>query len=684
MTLSADTYRDLTDSARLRFDALKRACLRVQRLKSQGMKGRPAYAAVAAELSADGQPISAERLRKRFESWAARGDTALIDIRLCGGSVHRADRSTLPRAVVLLWHAQRARMADKDPARASWRWLVHRLCAGHALDGVGTWQRLWTQLHPAAEVPAECPWDLHNPPPGWSLSNFRAQPKPTKVAMIAATEGAGRAKAALAKHAGVLTDWTSLRPMEVVFFDDHDLDFGVIVSGQIVRLRLIVAICARTRRTLAYGVRPRLKDDEGIRQSITRRDVQHLVAGMLHTFGVPRDYPTTLTFENAAATLARDLIPVLDRVSGGRVKVDYTSLWESTVKARGWAERGGAPNGKAPLESKFRLLDIELANVRGQMGSNYTRKPGEYDPAAAATLRLMQGSTLVNTEAARTLVKLPFCDLREAHEHLHAALQRMDARTWHAMEGFLEVPEFRYSKGDPVFRPLHPALYAIQLADIQADIAAFASAPEAHQNLWLKYGRTRAESSAECWARLMAGTPFVSISRDSLFELMMDRKTGLTYSGHNALKVEIGGRTIEFRGHEHRLLPGQECQAVFNADRPSHVWLQDHAGRYMGHMEAIARFAYHDDDGRRAALEFQAVQLAHAVREVRSMEMAHPDAMDELMHREGLHLLSSVDKDGRPLPVAQVKDADSAALAAAVSGQEPELTSAQAALEDYA
>lgn len=647
--ISTISYGDLTDSARRRFDALKRVLTKLDSAVRAGGKVRPLCRSLSSEVN-----LSPERLRKRYEAWRiTKSDQHLVDLRLCGGSAtpQALPQSALPQAVVDLFHAQRQRMADKDPNRASWRWIITQLITGESLPGgVGTWQTLWMQLHPHAEVPSSCPWNFHNPPPGWSLSTFTRLPAPSAIADALATEGVGAAKALLAKHAAVRIDWTSLRPMELIWFDDHDVDFGVIVAGQVVRLRLILARDARTRRVLAYGVRPRLKEEDGTRRSITRRDMQHLIAGLLYTFGLPRDYPVKLCVENAAAAIATEFEPILSRVTQGRVTVDRTGLYRQVVRYGGHKEQGGSPTGKAAHESGFRLFDIELAHIRGQFGSNYTVKPGEVEGRlqdANNLLKSIDSEALINANGDGP--RLPFCDLMEANQEIHLALKRMDARMWHEMEGFLSIPEFRFSTGDPVFRPLHPAHFEFLSSDLQADIRAFAEAPESMQNRWLAYGRTRRESSAEAWRRLASKIPFVGLNENALFELFLDLSKPVEYHGMNTLRLEIAGVSHEFRGFDHRLEAGQKITARFNADKPEMIWLQDHAGRCLGMMNRVDRLNYKDAQGRRDAMEFQAVQLAHATQEVRTLQMAHPDALRELRDSQGLQLLNSVG-DGIPKP----------------------------------
>lgn len=642
-------YNHMTEGARRKFYALQKVMQHMKAAHMAGGKVRKLSSHHALQLSAAGFKISADRLRKKFDAWRAHGDGVLIDLKLCGGSLIKRQRSAsrIPARVVQLWHAERQRRADKDKDAAAWRWVLTRLMGGEELEGVGTWRALWFDLNPHADEPENCPWNFHRPPPGWSLASFRRQPAPTDMADALATQGFGKAKSIASRVSGVNIDWSSLRPMELVAFDDVRLDFSVIVwdngRAQIVPVVLLVARDVATRRVLGVAVRPRTVDDDGTMKHIRRRDMQHLAAGVLFTHGLPRDYDVTFLVENSTATFMAEFEDVLGRATQGRVKVDKTGLFSKAVRLGGFFETGGAPNAKAIHESSFRLLHIELANVRGQMGRNYHVKHGEHDPRLMATMKLLRApnaEALTNREGPPVL--LPFPDIWEAHRELNLALRRIDARTKHDLEGFIETTGFCMSSGDPVFRPLHPALYAIQPPEIRRDIDEFLKLPAGFQNRLLEYGGpARKESPAQRWERLVFDTPFVKLSQASLFELFLDVSKPFEYNGANSVRLEILGQKIEFRGRDHELVAGLKYSARFNAENPRLIFIQDSVGRVLGTMDRSDRIHWHDVECRKAAMEDQAITLAHAVQEVQTLQMSHPDAMRELRDRNAsLHLLN--------------------------------------------
>lgn len=673
----------LTERARQWMESMHWCCLNMADELRGGAKKRPLCIQWAARLRDErGIDMSAERLRKWFDAFHKKGIKALVNRSLCG----RTTMKTIPGRVAQMFWSLYLDMKDKASIEAAWRNLMQRFMNGETLAGGITWQKLWMGTHPAAELPRDCPWNFHRPPPGWSLSNFRQLRKPTEVEQALALKGIGAAKAILAAQNGVRIDWSTLRVGECYMIDDHDVDFRCIVAGQIVRLRLIVLREVRTRRHLAYVVRPRLKEEDGTMRSITHRDVMHLLSGWLWSFGLPRDYPAYLHLENSAATVSDVSGEMLARVTGGRLLLDKTSLYKGVVQQAGFKQSGGTPTGKAIIESGFRLFDIELAHIRGATGRNYLHKPEEHEGRLQHTRDLIQRVQALPDHDRAVMgelvksgdVKLPFPSLWEAHEEIHLAIQRMDARTWHEMEGFLRVTEFRTSADSAVYYPLNKELFPLLSSDSQATIKDFLEAPEAWQNRFLAYGRQRAESSAEAWLRLSRSVPWVKISEASLFELMLDMAR-TRYNGQGSVRLEIEGRRVEFRG-DIDAAPGDELLLRFNADNPAAVWVQDRAGRVLGTMRRDDRVHYHDAEGLRDRAEFKAISLAHAVQNVRTMEMTNPDARKQIDDNANVAALLTAFEDAhaRPVPVATIQSESSDALVAVATKAAKKKTAASA------
>jgi hypothetical protein len=349
------------------------------------------------------------------------------------------------------------------------------------------------------------------------------------------------------------------------------------------------------------------------------------------------------------------------------------------VQYAGYSQSGGTPTGKAIIESGFRLLDIELAHVRGATGSNYLSKPEEHEGRLNSTRKLLKRIQELpagdQNELAELLhdgeIKLPFPSIWEAHQELALAIQRMDARTWHEMEGFLKITEFRTAKGAGPHYPLHPELYPLLSPEAKGVVSEFMGYPMELQNRMLSWGRTRAESPAECWMRLHPQIKWVNISEAGLFELMLD-STNVEYNGQGAIKCEINGTKIEFRG-DVNALPGQKIRLRFNADNPFAAWAQDEQGRVLGTLHKVERVSYHDAQTMRERVEVKAVNLAHAVQAVRTLEMQNPVAINQIHDSAHLAaLLSNLEgPTARPTPTATIQSPHSTALLHTAEATEP-------------
>lgn len=696
LTLAAPLipYDQLTDSGRAWRDSVEWACINMRRAMSAGNGARATASEWSARLFNERSlRMSPDRLRHVYGEWirlgeqAVRGgktfeegaEAALINRRLLG---RVPERRLLPQSVVAQFWAIYLDMKDKASKEAAWASLIEKLRSGEALNGGLTWQRLWLRLHSAAELPAACPWNHHNPPPGWSLSSFAAKDCPSDLVIALANKGMGAARALAAKDAGIRMDWGSLKVGECYMIDDHDVDFLCLVEGQMVRLRLIVLIEVRTRRVMAYIARPRLKEEDGTQRSITRRDVMHLLAGWLYKFGVPRDYPCVLHVENAAATVSDAMAEVMARITGGRLRVDKTALYSGVVKMASFKQSGGTPTGKPVIESMFRRFDGYLAHVRGATGRNYIHRPEELAGRLQSTQALIERARDLPALAASDLaqltlngsLKFPFPSLREAHAEIGEAIQLMDARTWHEMEGFLQIPEFRTSPDSSLFYPLHRDLFDTLSKDAQGIVQEFFTYPEALQRRMSgtdrgEWGRVRAESSAECWLRLARGVPWLSISQAAVFDLLCDAKT-VEYRGTNSVRLDIYGHACEFRGNL-TANAGDKIVCRYNAEAPEALWIQDPLGRLLGTMKRVERIGFHDADAHREAATFKAVALAHAVQQVRMFELNDPAALREIQDRANLAAMMDAfeGEHARPIPSAMLTSETSDALVAAAEGR---------------
>lgn len=588
MTTIQTIYAKVRADARREAEALDEVMRSIQRAR----KIWPECRRLAGTPAALG--LSASRLRSKFYHWSAAAEPrilALINHNRCGGcglpGCGKAQETALPEALLEEWR-HRAGSNDKRAFSQAWRTLLADLAHGKSLPGVGTWMELHLDLYPMREIPEKCPWSLHRPPPGWSQGNFQRQRQP-EAELALQKKGYFEAAKLLPM---VRMDLSQLRPLQRVVFDDHPLDFRVMVEDgrgrfQAVRMLGLFAMDVSTRQIIAFGLRPQLEREDGTKEGLTLRDMQHVIAQVLSRFGFPKNHTMELIVENGTAAISEELEKLLGRVSGGSIIVRRTGMIDGDLGMEGFGERSGNPRGKPWLESYFSLLDTVLGEVRGQTGSNYTRKPGDHEGRLTVAKRMARIIEALPEEKRHALAA-PFESARDALFIVDAAIKLLNARTEHELVGFERVTQFRFDESS-AWLPLNPARASSSTE--RETIERFLALPEPMQDLIIGNKATctaRMESPLERWQRLWKNEDYHSIPTEVFLDLLLDARTAL-YNGGDVIDVKLGrdGRLLRFRGDRHTLQIGQQVQCRLDTENPQiGVWFQDEAGRYLGMMRA--------------------------------------------------------------------------------------------------
>lgn len=562
---------------------------------------RPACAAIAQRL-AGRRGMSAENLRKLYEQWREIGAAALIDHRKCGGcgveGCTQARERGLSREVIEFYWAK-CSQNDKRGMREGWERVITALCLGQVIVEGVTWQTLHVALFPGLSLPPRCPWSLSHPPPGWSHSNF-ARHKLARALFKAMQKGGA---AAWNEMPDVRMDLSALRFLEAVVFDDHRIDIEVMVwdergKVQIVELWGLFAMDVATGAIIAFGLRPKMMRADGTSEGLTMRDMQHLIAHIMATYGVPQRYKMHLIVENAAAAVSTHTELLLSTRSHGQIIVRRTGVHAGDYLVRGFPERWGAPRGKAVLESVFNPLDIMLGDVKGQMGSNYTRKPGDHEGRVRMAERL--GAVITAQPELQRKLSAPLHWSGDAHLLITEAIKALNDRTDHSMTRHEQIVEWRWNERDDP-KPL--AVTKGMPAHLQREVEAFNNLPaEARSVLINNYGCHRMESPAEKVRRIHDAKDFATIPADTFLDLMMDAATA-TYKGGDVIDVEVKrGKMVQklrYTGECKALELGQEVKVRFNSDHPSAgVWLHDEREVFLAYLEFMRDPRMLDEDDR--------------------------------------------------------------------------------------
>lgn len=525
----------------------------------------------------------------RGYGWKDIGTAACIDHRSCGGCGAKgctyARSASLSPAVVEVWRAATGRN-DKQSQTEAWECIIRDLAAGKVIAEGVTWQTLFMRMFPGLDLPAVCPWSTSHAPPGWSLSNFTRQ-LGSRAVNIALKKGHS---AAWQMTPDVRMDLSELEFLQAVAFDDHRTDFMVRVwdaqgKVQTVELWALFAMDIATGAVIDFGLRPKIQREDGTTMGLTMRDMQHLIAHILATYGYPLDYKMNLIVENAAAAVSKDTENLVVSRSGGQINVRRTGVHFSNAILTGWGERWGAPRGKAWLESWFHILDIVLGSVKGQMGSDYKVKPGDLE-GKEQICRKLNAIVSAHPELAEKL-SAPFEWAGDAHKLILEGINLCNSRTDHDMERHQIITEWRYNEHDTHPKPtsLRPGLPA----DIADQVRWFTGQEPPLQDILInRYGATRRESPMEKVKRLYDPARFARISPEVFSDLYLD-VARTTYKGGDVLDVEVKqGREkkkLRYTGHGHQMTLGQEVICRLDTSRPgAGVWITDTDGRHLGQM----------------------------------------------------------------------------------------------------
>lgn len=587
---------------------------------------------------------SAETLRRLYygkgtqkgRGWKDIGLAALIDHRRCGGcglpgcKAERED--TLHAETLRVWQAG-AITSDKRGLSESWKVLMRDLSAGKPVAGVGTWRELYARLRPYGNPPENCPWSMHRPPAGWSLGSFMKH-KPAESVYKLGQKGSFEAWSELPE---VRMDLSGLRPFEWLVVDDHRLDFKVFVDVpgrgvQLVELWGLFVMDVATRMIVSFALKPRVMRDDGTCMAFEHRDMQHLISHVIGTYGVPADFQQTWIVENAAAAVSTECEALVKFVTGGRVKIKRSGIQVGDHNFSGFPERWGNYRGKRWIEAYFGPLDIVLGGVKGQMGSDYWAKPGSFDARQAFGNRLTKFLDKCPAET-RAKLNLPFEWAGQAHWLVSEAVELLNHRSDHQLEGFNEVRFFAYDRESQMM-PLCPQLALLH--GTQTHLETFSKVPQELQEMWLSNGgKPRRVTPAEKMAMTMP--KLLKLAPEAIMDLLFDEVTTwkrepLIWRGGDVMDIEVRRGRTKQRVRFHGVLPGMELGqrviARINADRiECGLWLLDEKRRFIGWMRFEADPTHEDMDGLHRMMGAQIKALAQVKKKLNRITAGPADAL---------------------------------------------------------
>jgi hypothetical protein len=427
----------------------------------------------------------------------------------------------------------------------------------------------------------------HSLPMGYTYANL-IRYKPSKFELAAARIGRSAASSFRPK---VFLTRVGLKVGQRYIFDDMWHDFKVVVVGQRQARRLLQlhAHDLLSACQFARGLKARVEDpDSGRSVNLTEEEMLFLVIHVLNEFGYHPD-GCVLMVEHGTAALSDNLERMLYDLSAGKILVDRSGLEGASAFAGQYAGRSkGNFRFKASLESLGNLIHNETANLLqfpGQTGSNSrVNLPEELhgrDRQADALVRAMAA-----LPAARVAqLRMPFLEVNAAKWLVEEIMERINQRTEHELEGWLEAGFTTVDLNVPGVGVL-PADKVLALP------------PEK---------RAAVEAVAEPLPRRLSPREVFDAGRRELVRLRPEQ-TALLLVGRCSREVSVGtDHLIAFeddgispaplRYLAHHFAPGDKFTAVVNPWSPNVLHLFDARGAWIGQTKAWQTVSHVDADG---------------------------------------------------------------------------------------
>ncbi|MFA6168788.1 MAG: hypothetical protein WC700_19345 [Gemmatimonadaceae bacterium] len=448
--------------------------------------------------------------------------------------------------------------------------LIRAWMRGDAIPGYGTWREWYFSQWPTREIPDVCPCT----PKGWGKSNLYTL-QPTKAQRAAKTRGLAEMKLHLPS---LIRDPGALRPLELIVIDDFEIDqvcfYFDPATGirSLCRMAGIAAMDVATRRIIGLILKPRLEDEKGKKQSITRAEVRLLLYQVLKDHGIPA-HGMTIMAENAAAAVTTEVELTFRNLFGGLVAVTRTGVLDSAVLAAGFKDSGGKPWLKGWIESFFNLMhNVAASMTRGQKGASYQLAPGNLEQMQRLTERLIgtgdRDARLSDAQLAKA--RVPFQSVDELIAIYQEVFRIIENRDDHQMLGFRDITMWRQTRAES-YRPWEELAQLTE--DEQCAITDF---------------HRRKQTPRERWDELYPRIERAAVEDYVLMMLLLTPKKGkinghkITFAHHGKGYTWLVSPRSELAA---TMRDGAEVLCYFDAAdaRIAHVARLD--GRYLGEVK---------------------------------------------------------------------------------------------------
>lgn len=361
--------------------------------------------------------VSPQTARRKYDDWRASQDWRVL--------VNRAKVPEKRGAITPEFAEYWKNLCERNGRKcaAAYREFVRQFRAGAMIPG----------MDPAT------PRDFL--PDGFTYDNLMRH-APTKFELAAARIGRGAAADFRPK---IFTTRVGLSVGQRYIFDDLWHDFKVVMVGQRRPMRLLQlhAHDLFSGCQFARGLKPRMEDPEtGSSVGLREDEMLFLVASVLGEFGYHAE-GCVLMVEHGTAAINEPLEKLLFDLTAGKIRVERSGIQGASAFAGQYPGRGkGNFRFKAALESLGNLIHNETANLLafpGQTGSNSrVNLPEELHGREKLADTLALAMVALPAQIAAQL-RLPFLEVNAARWAVEEVMERINRRTEHELEGWLEA-----------------------------------------------------------------------------------------------------------------------------------------------------------------------------------------------------------------------------------------------------
>lgn len=232
-------------------------------------------------------------------------------------------------------------------------------------------------------IPGYTEWPPADPyygwPAGWSYENL-IRFKSIDLDTIGSRLGRS---AASAHRLPALTSRVGLALGQFIQFDDHVFNQKILFQTKPMRPLAFGAVDVLSDCLFHLGCKPTLYDETlGVKLELTEKEFLWFFIAELCGYGYRRDaIGTTMVLEGAKATIREPFLSRFKAVLGDFVKFDFGSPAGNNTRAAHAGQFSGRPKGnfrtKAIVESKWNMVDNEMASLLGQVGKDRDHSPAQ-------------------------------------------------------------------------------------------------------------------------------------------------------------------------------------------------------------------------------------------------------------------------------------------------------------------